>query len=71
MLAACIFAISELAADSYRANIGFTFIFVGSGTVRKGFDFILESMERLLSEGLSSRLSVAGGSVHDLGIGEN
>jgi glycosyltransferase involved in cell wall biosynthesis len=92
MLADCIFAISELAADSYRANIGsekcvktiplgvdterfkpgvelksnytalepFTFIFVGSGTVRKGFDFILESMERLLSEGLSFRLSVAG-----------
>jgi glycosyltransferase involved in cell wall biosynthesis len=92
MLADCIFAISELAADSYRANIGsekcvktiplgvdterfkpgleqkskyaalkpFTFIFVGSGTVRKGFDVILESMERLLSEGLSFKLSVAG-----------
>jgi glycosyltransferase involved in cell wall biosynthesis len=92
MLADCIFAISELAADSYRTNIAsdkcvrtiplgvdterfkpgveqksnstalepFTFIFLGSGTVRKGFDFILESMERLLSEGLSFRLSVAG-----------
>ena len=92
MLADCIFATSELAAESYRANIGsekcvkaiplgvdterfkpgveqtsshmalqpFTFIFVGSGTGRKGFDFILESMERLLLEGLSLRLSVAG-----------
>src|SRR5215831_17775412 len=92
MLADCIFATSELAAESYRANIGsekcvktiplgvdtdrfkptveqkssytrlepFTFIFVGSGIGRKGFDFILESMERLLSEGLSFRLSVAG-----------
>jgi glycosyltransferase involved in cell wall biosynthesis len=92
MLADCIFAISELAADSYRANIGsekclktiplgvdtehfkpgveqksnytalqpFTFIFVGSGIVRKGFDVILESMERLLSEGLSFKFSVAG-----------
>jgi glycosyltransferase involved in cell wall biosynthesis len=92
MLADCIFATSELAAETYRTNIGsekclktiplgvdtdrfkpgmeqklshmalqpFTFIFVGSATVRKGFDFILESMERLLSEGLSFRLSVAG-----------
>ena len=90
MLADCIFAPSELAAETYRANIGsekcvktiplgvdterfkpgekssytalqpFTFIFVGAGTARKGFDFILESMERLLSEGLSFRLSVAG-----------
>lgn len=92
MLADCIFATSELAAETYRANIcsercvkpiplgvdtdrfkpgmeqtsshmalqPFTFIFVGSATVRKGFDFILESMERLLSEGLSFRLSVAG-----------
>jgi glycosyltransferase involved in cell wall biosynthesis len=92
ILADCIFAISELAADSYRTNIAsdkcvktiplgvdtecfkpgleqrsnrtaldpFTFIFVGSGTGRKGFDFIIESMERLLSEGLSFRLSVAG-----------
>jgi glycosyltransferase involved in cell wall biosynthesis len=92
VLADCIFATSELAAESYRANIGsekcvktiplgvdtdrfkpgmeqkssytalepFTFIFVGSGTGIKGFDFILESMERLLSEGLSFRLSVAG-----------
>jgi glycosyltransferase involved in cell wall biosynthesis len=92
MLADCIFATSELAAESYRANIGsekcvktiplgvdterfkpgveqksnytalqpFTFIFVGAGSARKGFDLILESMERLLSEGLSFRLSVAG-----------
>jgi glycosyltransferase involved in cell wall biosynthesis len=92
MLADCIFATSELAAKSYRANIGFdkdvktiplgvdterfkpgaeqklsysalepfTFTFVGAGTVRKGFDLILESMERLLSEGLSFRFLVAG-----------
>jgi glycosyltransferase involved in cell wall biosynthesis len=92
MLADCIFATSELAAESYRANIGFdkdvktiplgvdterfkpgaeqklsysalepfTFTFVGAGTVRKGFDLILESMERLLSEGLSFRFLVAG-----------
>jgi len=85
MLADCIVATSELAAESYRANMGsercvktiplgvdtdrfkpgmkqkssytalrpFTFIFVGSATVIKSFDFILESMERLLSEGLS------------------
>jgi glycosyltransferase involved in cell wall biosynthesis len=46
--------------SNYTALQPFTFIFVGSGTVRKGFDFILESMERLLSEGLSFRVSVAG-----------
>jgi glycosyltransferase involved in cell wall biosynthesis len=91
-LADCIFTTSDLAAQSYRANICseklvktiplgvdterfkpdakynsshtahqlFSFIFVGAGTARKGFDLILDSMERLLSEGLSVRLSVAG-----------
>ena len=91
-LADCILATSDLAADSYRTNIGpeksvktvclgvdttrfhpsselkissmpdelFTFAFVGAGTIRKGFDFILDAMEKLLSEGLSFRLSVAG-----------
>src|SRR5262249_50689532 len=38
----------------------FSFVFVGAGTARKGFDFLLDAMEVLLSEGLSFRLLVAG-----------
>ena len=38
----------------------FTFAFVGSATARKGFDFVLEAMNRLLSEGISIRILVAG-----------
>jgi glycosyltransferase involved in cell wall biosynthesis len=91
-LADCIFTTSELAAQSYRVNIGrgrcvktiilgadidrftpnpdrdcikapyqmFTFVFVGTATVRKGFDCLLESMDILLSEGMCFRLVVAG-----------
>jgi glycosyltransferase involved in cell wall biosynthesis len=36
------------------------FIFVGSGTTQKGFDVVLDSMSKLVSEGLSLRLLVAG-----------
>jgi glycosyltransferase involved in cell wall biosynthesis len=38
----------------------FTFVFVGSATVKKGFDLILDCMETLLSEGLSLQLYVVG-----------
>jgi glycosyltransferase involved in cell wall biosynthesis len=38
----------------------FTFVFVGTATVRKGFDCLLESIDRLVSEGLRFRILVAG-----------
>ena len=38
----------------------FTFIFVGTAGRRKGFDVLLEALERLLAEGLPVRLMVAG-----------
>jgi glycosyltransferase involved in cell wall biosynthesis len=38
----------------------FTFAFVGSGTLKKGFDLVLDCMEVLLSEGVSLELLVAG-----------
>jgi glycosyltransferase involved in cell wall biosynthesis len=91
-LADCIFATSDLAAETYRAHVErvpvksitlgvdidrfkpaarhvgsvssegstFTFVFVGTATRRKGFDLLVESVERLLQEGLSFRVLVAG-----------
>jgi glycosyltransferase involved in cell wall biosynthesis len=90
-LADCIFATSDLAAESYRAHVKrvpvksitlgvdidrfkptarhvgsvsegaiFTFVFVGTATRRKGFDLLVEAVERLLQEGLSFRVLVAG-----------
>src|SRR5262249_42318957 len=88
-LADCVFAASDLAAESYLVHaelhgrvktiplgvdvdrfkpsvqqvssaLPFTFVFVGSATVQKGFDLILDALERLVSEGLSFRLLVAG-----------
>jgi glycosyltransferase involved in cell wall biosynthesis len=89
-LADCIFATSDLAAESYRAHVErvpvktvvlgvdidrfrpaardvvgsgtstFTFVFVGTATLRKGFDLLIESVEQLLQEGLSFRVLVAG-----------
>src|SRR5262249_26077671 len=38
----------------------FTFIFVGTATRRKGFDLLIDSVERLLEEGLPFRMVVAG-----------
>jgi glycosyltransferase involved in cell wall biosynthesis len=38
----------------------FVFAFVGSATAKKGFDLILNSLEALISEGLSVELLVAG-----------
>jgi glycosyltransferase involved in cell wall biosynthesis len=59
----------EPSADQYSDKSKFrpfTFIFVGKVTVNKGFDVILDAMERLLSEGLPVRLSVAGSIDHAL-----
>ena len=49
-------------AGSLRSGLHepFTFAFVGSATAKKGFDLILDSLDILVSEGLSVELLVAG-----------
>ena len=55
-------------ADHFRPNVinndgrkmPLNFIFIGSATAKKGFDAILDSMERLLLEGFTFKLRVVG-----------
>lgn len=49
----------------------FTFVFVGSATVNKGFDLVLDCMDTLLSEGRSVELLVAGKVDQQLLLGRN
>jgi glycosyltransferase involved in cell wall biosynthesis len=45
---------------SKKPSQAFTFVFVGTASLRKGFDLLLKSMDILLSEGMCFRLVVAG-----------
>jgi glycosyltransferase involved in cell wall biosynthesis len=44
----------------YSNNPSLNFIFIGSATAKKGFDDILDCMDKLLGEGLSFKLRVVG-----------
>lgn len=46
--------------DWYSEREPFTFVFVGTARRLKGFDVLVEALERLLEEGLPVRLMVAG-----------
>jgi glycosyltransferase involved in cell wall biosynthesis len=48
----------------------FSFVFVGTATRRKGFDLLIDSVERLLEEGLPFRIVVAGVMDESLFVGK-